>query len=85
LVDNENKEEKHMDMGVLAGAIMMAGAAIAAGIGNGLVFGRYLEGVARQPELRGTLFTQTFIGIGLVEALPIIAVAFGIMKLLHIL
>jgi F-type H+-transporting ATPase subunit c len=74
-----------MDLSVLAGALMLACAAIGGGIGNGLVFGRYLEGVARQPEARSTLFTQTFIGIALVEALPIIAVAFGIMKLLGIL
>jgi F-type H+-transporting ATPase subunit c len=74
-----------MDLGVLAGAIMLAFAAIAGGIGNALVFGRYLEGVARQPEARGLLFGQTFIGIALVEALPIIAVAFGIMKVLGIL
>ncbi|MBH8597837.1 MULTISPECIES: F0F1 ATP synthase subunit C [unclassified Thermoactinomyces] len=74
-----------MDLGVIAGAILMACAAIGGGIGNGLVFGRYLEGIARQPELRGLLFGQTFIGIALVEALPIIAVAFGIMKLLGIL
>ncbi|SEM79941.1 F0F1 ATP synthase subunit C [Lihuaxuella thermophila] len=72
-------------MEVLAGAIMLAFAAIGAGIGNALVFGRYLEGVARQPEARGMLFTQTFIGIALVEALPIIAVAFGIMSVLGIL
>ncbi|MBA4541840.1 F0F1 ATP synthase subunit C [Thermoactinomyces daqus] len=74
-----------MDLGVIAGAILMACAAIGGGIGNGLVFVRYLEGIARQPELRGLLFGQTFIGIALVEALPIIAVAFGIMKLLGIL
>ncbi|MFC7440065.1 F0F1 ATP synthase subunit C [Laceyella putida] len=74
-----------MDLTILAGAIMLAFAAIAGGIGNALVFGRYLEGVARQPEARGLLFGQTFIGIALVEALPIISVAFGIMAVLGIL
>lgn len=72
-------------MGLLAGAILLAAAAIAAGIGNGLVFGRYIEGVARQPEARSMLFTQTFIGIALVEALPIIAVAFGLMAVFGII
>lgn len=72
-------------MGLIAGAIMLAAAAIAAGIGNGLVFGRYIEGVARQPEARSMLFTQTFIGIALVEALPIIAVAFGLMAVFGII
>lgn len=72
-------------MGLIAGAILLAAAAIAAGIGNGLVFGRYIEGVARQPEARNMLFTQTFIGIALVEALPIIAVAFGLMAVFGII
>jgi F-type H+-transporting ATPase subunit c len=72
------------NMNLLAGAIMLAFAAIAAGIGNAIVFGRYLEGVARQPEARSMLFTQTFIGIALVEALPIIAVAFGLMTVMGI-
>lgn len=53
-------------------------AAVGAGIGNGLVVGRTIEGIARQPEAKGMLQTQMFIGLGLVEALPIIAVAFGL-------
>ncbi|KPC75874.1 ATP synthase F0F1 subunit C [Thermoactinomyces vulgaris] len=72
-------------MTIIAGAIMLSFAAIAGAFGNAWVFGRYLEGIARQPEVRGMLFTQTFIGIALVEALPIIAVAFGIMAVLGII
>lgn len=53
-------------------------AAVGAGIGNGLVVGRTIEGIARQPEAKGMLQTQMFIGLGLVEALPIISVAFGL-------
>lgn len=71
-----------MDLNVLAGAIMIAFAAIGGGIGNGLVISRFVEGVARQPEARGTLFVQTILGVALVEVVPIIAVAFGIMKVL---
>ena len=33
---------------------------------------RTVEGVARQPEARGQLMSIMFIGIGLVEALPIL-------------
>jgi ATP synthase, F0 subunit c len=32
-----------------------------------------LEGMARQPELSGQLRTTMFIGVGLVEAMPILA------------
>jgi F-type H+-transporting ATPase subunit c len=74
-----------MELNVLAGALMIAFAALAGGIGNSLVISKYLEGITRQPEARGTLFGQMFIGIGLVEALPIIGVAFGILVLLGIL
>lgn len=74
-----------MDLTIIAGAIMLAFAAITGGIGNAMVFSKYLESVARQPEARGLLFTHTFIGIALVEALPIISVAFGIMAVLGIL
>jgi len=55
-------------------ALAVGLAAIGAGIGNGLVTGRTVEGIARQPELKGNLMTMMFISVGLIEALPIIAV-----------
>ncbi|MFB4163310.1 ATP synthase F0 subcomplex C subunit [Alteribacillus persepolensis] len=61
-------------MGLLAAAIAAGLAAVGAGIGNALIVKGTLEGVARQPELKGTLQTLMFIGIALVEALPIIAI-----------
>jgi F-type H+-transporting ATPase subunit c len=62
----------------LAVGLLLGLAAVGAGIGNGLVVGRTIEGIARQPEAKGMLQTQMFIGLGLVEALPVIAVAFGL-------
>ena len=47
-------------------------AAIGPGIGVGLIFAAYLNGVARQPEARGQLQTIAFIGFALSEALAII-------------
>ncbi len=59
----------------MIGMALAAGlASIGAGIGDGLVMGRTVEGIARQPELRGTLMTTMFISVGIIEALPIIAV-----------
>ncbi|MBO8172012.1 MAG: F0F1 ATP synthase subunit C [Bacillaceae bacterium] len=52
-------------------------AAVGAGIGNALVISRTIEGTARQPEARGSLMGLMFLGLGLVEAIPIIAVAMG--------
>lgn len=68
-----------MSMGVLAAAIAVGLAALGAGIGNGLIVSRTVEGVARQPEAQGKLQTIMFIGIALVEAIPIIAVVIAFM------
>ncbi|MPU16828.1 F0F1 ATP synthase subunit C, partial [Acinetobacter baumannii] len=63
-----------MSLGVIAAAIAIGLSALGAGIGNGLIVSRTIEGVARQPELKGALQTIMFIGVALVEALPIIGV-----------
>ena len=66
----------------LFGAGLAAGfAAIGTGIGNGLVISKALESMARQPELSGQLRTTMFIGVGLIEAVPIIAVVISFMLL----
>jgi F-type H+-transporting ATPase subunit c len=61
-------------MGLLAAAIAIGLAALGAGIGNVLIVSRTVEGIARQPEAQGKLQTTMFIGVALVEAIPIIAV-----------
>lgn len=66
----------------LFGAGLAAGfAAIGTGIGNGLVISKTLESMARQPKLSGQLRTTMFIGVGLIEAVPIIAVVISFMLL----
>ncbi|MEO5652435.1 MAG: ATP synthase F0 subunit C [Marmoricola sp.] len=50
-------------------------AAIGPGIGIGLIFAAYLNGVARQPEAQGRLQTIAFLGFALAEALAIIGIA----------
>ena len=66
-------------MGLIAAGIAMCGAAIGAGIGNGLVISKMLEGMARQPELSGQLRTNMFIGVGLIESMPIISFVVALM------
>lgn len=61
----------------LAIGVVFGLAALGAAIGNSLVISRTIEGVARQPEARGSLMGLMFLGLGLVEAVPIIAVAIG--------
>ena len=60
-------------VGLLAAAIAIGLAALGAGLGNGMIVSKTLEGIARQPEARGALQTVMFIGVALVEAIPIIA------------
>lgn len=47
-------------------------AAIGPGIGVGILVGKALEGIARQPEATGVLRSNMFIGIAIVEALAIL-------------
>ena len=58
----------------LAAAIAVGCGAIGAGIGDGLVSSKVIEGITRQPELRGQLMSTMFVAIGLIEAMPIIGV-----------
>ncbi|MGB0514734.1 MAG: F0F1 ATP synthase subunit C [Wenzhouxiangellaceae bacterium] len=61
----------------IAVGLIFAFAALGTGIGFGLLGGKFLEGASRQPELAGMLQTRMFIIAGLLDALPIIGVAFA--------
>ena len=65
----------------IAGAIMVGMGAIVGAIGVGVAASKYLEGIASQPELQGYLLGQFFIMMALVDALPIISLAFGLIQL----
>ena len=58
----------------IAASVMMGLGALGAAVGIGVLGGRFLEGAARQPELIPLLRTQFFIMMGLVDAIPMIAV-----------
>ena len=51
--------------------------ALGAAIGIGILGSKFLEGVARQPELGPMLQTRMFLMLGLTDAVPIIAIAFA--------
>ncbi|MFX0580244.1 ATP synthase F0 subunit C [Nocardia nepalensis] len=59
------------------GAIGYGLAAIGPGIGVGIVVGKAIEGIARQPELQGTIRTNMFLGIAFTEALALIGLVAG--------
>lgn len=66
-------------MNLLAVGIAAGLAALGASVGIGLIVSKTVEGVSRQPEVRGPLMTIMFIGIGVVEAVPIIAIVISFM------
>ena len=75
-------ENAIMVMAALIGAgITMGLASIGAGIGDGLVTSKFIEGIARQPDAKNTLFMNTLISVGLIEAMPIIATVIALIML----
>ena len=75
-------ENAIMVMAALIGAgITMGLASIGAGIGDGLVTSKFIECIARQPEAKNTLFMNTLISVGLIEAMPIIATVIALIML----
>lgn len=67
-----------MELLYVAGALMIGLGAVGAAIGVGILGGKFVEGAARQPELLGFLRTQLFIVLGLVDAIPMIAVGLAL-------
>lgn len=47
------------------------------GIGLGILIGKALEGIARQPEVAGQLRTTMFIGVAFVEVLALLGLVAG--------
>ena len=70
-----------MDYIYIAVAVLMGMGAMGASIGVGVLGGKFIEGVARQPEQLPTLRTQLFIILGLVDAVPMIAVGIALYML----
>lgn len=63
---------------LIAATIIACVAAVTASICDSRVAVRAIDGMVRQPELAGQLFTNMLVAIGLVESIPIIAVVIAI-------
>ncbi len=68
-------------MTVIAVALLMGLGALGTGIGFAILGGKFLEGVARQPELGSQLQTRMFIVAGLLDAVPMIGVGIAMLLL----
>lgn len=60
-------------MNGLAAAIAIGVAAFGAAIGNGLVISKAIESMSRQPEMESKIRSTMLLGVGLIEAIPIMA------------
>ncbi len=63
---------------VIAVAILIGLGGLGIAIGMGILGGKFLEGVARQPELTGMLRMQMFVVMGLLDAFAVVSVVIGL-------
>lgn len=62
----------------IAAALLIGLAALGTAIGFGILGGKFLEGVARQPELSAMLMMRMFLMAGLVDAFAAISIVMGL-------
>ena len=62
----------------IAAGLLIGLAALGTGIGFGVLGGKFLEGVARQPELTPMLMMRMFLMAGLVDAFAAISIVMGL-------
>ena len=70
--------EQVVSLTVISVALMLGLAALATALGFAILGGKFLEGVARQPEVAPLLQTKMFIVAGLLDAIPMIAVGIAL-------
>jgi len=62
----------------IAAGLLIGLAAMGTAIGFGILGGKFLEGVARQPELSPMLMMRMFLMAGLVDAFAAISIVMGL-------
>lgn len=62
----------------VAAALLIGLASLGTAVGFGVLGGKFLEGVARQPELSPMLMMRMFLMAGLVDAFAAISIVMGL-------
>ena len=65
----------------VAVGLLIGLASLGTAVGFGVLGGKFLEGVARQPELGPMLMTRMFLMAGLVDAFAAVSIAMGLLLL----
>ena len=63
---------------LIAAAFIAGLASISAAFSDSKAASHALEGMTRQPEMAGKLFTNMLVAIGLIESIPIIAIVIAL-------
>lgn len=66
-----------MEMKYIAVALVMGLSAFGSALANARVVSKTIESMTRQPELKGTIMSTMFVGIGMIEAIPLLGVITG--------
>ena len=69
---------------ILAFGLIIAGVAFGSAIGDCIVASKAGEAIARQPEARPNIFTFLLLGVGVLEAFPIIALGLAFYMILSL-
>jgi len=67
---------------IIAFGLIVLGVAFGSAVGDGIVASKAVEAIARQPEARPNIFTFLFLGVGILEAFPIISLGLAFYILL---
>jgi F-type H+-transporting ATPase subunit c len=67
---------------ILAFGLIILGVALGSAVGDGIVASKAVEAIARQPEARPNIQTFMFLGVGVLEAFPIIGLGLAFYLLL---
>ena len=67
---------------IISFGMIVLGVAFGSAVGDGIVASKAVEAIARQPEARPNIFTILFLGVGVLEAFPIISLGLAFYILL---
>ncbi len=77
-MDIANLISQVQGLSAIAAGLLIGLAALGTAIGFGVLGGKFLEGVARQPELTPMLMMRMFLMAGLVDAFAAISIVMGL-------
>ena len=67
---------------IISFGMIVLGVAFGSAVGDGILASKAVEPIARQPEARPNIFTFLFLGVGVLEAFPIISLGLAFYILL---